>query len=340
MKILEIGDLHFGEKGNSEKFNTQVLNFLSWAVEQAHKHNVDAIVQFGDYYHTRHEINTETLTMGIHGAQLLEASGIDTYALLGNHDLHYLNRLDVSSLNALRRIINIIDEPTMIGDDVYVVPWVNDEFVWQAAVNNHNEAKYLFGHFEFNGFKVNDGYEMEHGLSASELKGYTRVVSGHYHSTQTKGNVTYLGTPFPITMNEANEQHGIFILDTETDEHTFIEYPVMKVVSVPYTRINDVLEMDPDNTSVRIEFPDDLEDETLIGDCTKRLMDAGFSEIKTKYTNKKARTLLESEAVEIAHVDDIDQVVIDHLRAAAEVNGVSNALLEELYVEAKDKGEE
>lgn len=341
MKKLIIGDLHFGEKGNSKKFNQQIIDFLSWSVGIAKQHGVDGIIQAGDYFHTRHEINTETLTYGIKGAEILKDSGIPSYVILGNHDLHYLERLDVSSLNSLRRIVNIVDTPTTLDDgNIVLTPWVANDDIWNTCVDNETNADFIIGHFEFNGFKVNDGYTMEHGLSANALSHYKRVISGHYHSTQTKGNVTYLGTPFPITMNEANEAHGVFILDTETSDLTFIEYETIKVVSIPYEKIDSVMGYDKKNTSIRLEFPDDLEDENLVGVFVQQLIDAGFEEVKSKFKSKKLATILESGDVEVKDVENIDGVVMECIKNSANVDGIDKDLLSDLYSKTIEIGEQ
>ena len=339
MLLMFIGDMHYGEKGNSIKHNQQLIEFSEWAVQLAQEAQVDRIIQAGDYFHTRHELNTETLTMGLRGAEVLSSSEIPVDCLLGNHDLHYLTRLDISSVNALKKTLNVIDKITVIGG-VVITPWIVDEEMWQQLIEYSSTHDYCVGHFEFNGFKVNDGYEMEHGLSHKALKMFVRVVSGHYHSQQTKDNVTYLGTPIPITMNEANEDHGVWLLDTETNEMEFIPYEKVKVLSIPFHRVDEYLYLDPKNTSIRIEFPSDLEDETVISETTKRFIERGFTEVKTKYETTRVKKILEEAEVKVEHVDNIDDVVVKHLKSAPKVAGVQNSLMEKLYRQAIEKGEE
>jgi hypothetical protein len=141
-------------------------------------------------------------------------------------------------------------------------------------------------------------------------------------------------------MSEANEPHGIFVLDTDTDELEFIQYDGIKVVSVVYTQLDEVLSTldDPENTSIRVEFPSTLEDETLISDITKKLMTLGFSEIKTKYTAKKTEEIL-SSVTDLPDADNIDDVVLSNIAACADVAGVDKTLLGEIYQLAIEKAQ-
>lgn len=343
---LCIGDLHFGEKGNSDKFNQQVLDFLRWCVDYANdpKNGIDFIVQFGDYFHTRHKIDVSTLNYGIRGAEILSEFGSgNVFVLTGNHDLYYLDRLDVSSVRTLRELVTVVDTETVLDDgdsSVLMTPWVANGEQWDSIVDKSTEIEYLFGHFELNGFKINDGYEMEHGYTPTALKHFKRVITGHYHSSQTKGNITYLGTPYPITMNEANEDHGVFVLNTKTDSLDFVQYDAIKVLSITLDEYLDIADdLDPENTSIRIEFPDDFDDESLIDETREKLTQRGFGEVKIKYTSKKVSEVL-SSVVEVEEVENIDQSVVLSIKAMTDIPGIKKDKLNKFYNMAIEKGSE
>lgn len=344
MKILQIGDIHFGEKGNSEVFNNQILDFIDWACGVAKDRNITTCVQLGDYFHERNKVNVATLNAGIAGAiQLQQTFGRENvFVLAGNHDVYYKDRVDVSSVNVLAPYVTVISEPTVIpfeNKTVVMIPWIVDNEMWDKIVSMGDDNDYLYSHLELNGFKVNDQYTMEHGYSPKELKRYKRVLTGHYHSPQQMGNIQYAGTPFPISMNEANEAHGVWIHDTETDDLEFIEYTGLRIVSISYTEISSLESYDPATTTVRLEFPDDLEDENLIEECKKLLEDSGFENVKTKYRGKKLQELLEQDT-EVVEVENIDHFVMSSLSAMTDVVGVSTDKLNKLYKLSIERSEE
>jgi hypothetical protein len=107
--------------------------------------------------------------------------------------------------------IVLVDKP-MVDGDVALVPWLVEE-EWRAITNI--KTKYLFGHLELPGFKMNAQVDMpDHGtLNAEHFKHQEMVFSGHFHKRQTKGKVSYIGNPFGHNYSDVwdFERGGIFL---------------------------------------------------------------------------------------------------------------------------------
>ena len=334
-KWIIAGDLHYGEKNNSESFNEEVTKFLEHIIEYAHEHGIKKVCQVGDYFHERHKVNVSTLNHGVNGAKLLrDGFGKDNaYVLVGNHDLYYKDRLDVTSLISISDYVTVVDKLITVGQ-VLMTPWIISDQHWDEVVNAAKTHKFLFAHLELKDFKMNEHYIMEHGQSHRELRGYEKVVTGHYHTTQEKDNITYTGTPYPISMNEANQKHYFFVLDEDAGTLEKIEYDRIKVISLPYDRIDELVNYDPKLTSVRIEFPSELEDESIISEVTKKVGEMNFTEMKVKYEGSTAKRILDVDIGDISEVGDIDELVIKTIRASTAVVGIDAGMLEEIYTES------
>jgi DNA repair exonuclease SbcCD nuclease subunit len=335
---LVIGDLHFGERGDSEKFNNSILDFVEWAIDTGLAHKVDKVVQLGDWFHSRSKIQVQTLNYGVVGAQMLgQVFGRENvYVLEGNHDLFYLDRLDISSINVLSPYVTVIHEPTMVGD-IMMTPWIASGEQWDEVVNASKDAEYLFAHLELNGFMVNDRYEMEHGQSHRELRGYKRVLTGHYHSMQEKDNILYVGTPYPITMNEANEDHGVFIFDDVTGKTTFETYQGIKVISVDHDKLDEVLAElgdDVENTTIRVVFGDDVTDDSIVDEVQEKLSGMAFDGVRIKFNNTKSREIMSAD-IEVSDTENIDDVVVKVIRESVDIDGIDKKMLEALYLQLK-----
>lgn len=339
-KVLLIGDTHSGENGNSPKYNQQVNDMYTWVTQGFP--DVDYVVHLGDWFHARNKIQIDTLNYGIKGAKILQkAYGKDNvYVLCGNHDTYHLTSLEVSSLAAIEPYVTVIDEITQV-EDMLLVPWIVSGEEWDK-IFTYKTAKFCLSHFELNGFYVTDTYKMDHGFSPKALnKSFDLTISGHYHSPQRQGNIQYAGTPIPITMSEANEDHGVWVLDTETGGLDFHVYDKVKVISIPYDELADVIDdLDPENTSIRVEFPDELEDETIITEVRELLDEMKFSSSKIKYRGQKAKQLLESTNEEVEEVENIDQAVLEFLEGSTEVSGIDNTLMKKLYLKSKELSKE
>tara|TARA_Y100000593_G_scaffold93898_1_gene190482 strand:+ start:4444 stop:5472 length:1029 start_codon:yes stop_codon:yes gene_type:complete len=334
---LILGDLHFGERGDSEKFNNSILDFLEWSIDIGTEHQVDKVAQLGDWFHSRSKIQVQTLNYGVVGAQMLgQVFGRENvFVLEGNHDLFYLDRLDISSINVLSPYVTVIHEPTSVGN-IMMTPWIVSGEQWDDIVNASRNHEYLFAHLELNGFMVNDRYEMEHGQSHRELRGYKSVLTGHYHSKQEKDNILYVGTPYPITMNEANESHGVFIFDDETGTIEYEEYQGIKVISVEYADLESVLEElgdDVEKTSIRVVFSDE-NTEDMVEEVQERLSKMEFDTVRIKFNNTKTREILNAD-IEVSDTENIDDIVVRVIRESVDVDGIDKTLLETLYSQLK-----
>ncbi|WGH49705.1 recombination-related endonuclease [Alishewanella phage vB_AspM_Slickus01] len=331
--ICFVGDLHFGEKGNSEKYNNSLLTLCGFIVEESKSRGCSKLFQFGDWHHDRLKINVDTLNKSVEGAKIFSEYFTEAYTIVSNHDIFYRDRLDVSSMKILEPYITVIDKPTKLFDDkVIAVPWVVDGQMWDDVVEMSKSCEYMFAHLELNGFNVNDAYVMEHGHSHVALKHLKKVYTGHYHSPQVKDNIVYCGTPIPITMNEANEKHGIYFFNLKTGDCEFVEYNGVTVVSIPYDKLDEVLATcDPSNSYIRVEFPEDLEDELLISAAQDKLQAANVSEFKIQYVPIAVREILNSDVEDVSDVENIDGVVMQFIDSANSLAAVDNDLLKEIY---------
>jgi DNA repair exonuclease SbcCD nuclease subunit len=167
----------------------------------------------GDWHHHRSQLNILTLDYTMRALRRLNNSFKQTYIMVGNHDLFYKEKRDIHSMVMGSEFPNIhlVDE-ILVKDDVAMVPWlVEDE--WKGVTNI--KSKYLFGHLELPGFKMNANVEMpDNGtLNAEHFKHQEAVFSGHFHMRQGKGKVCYIGNPFGHNYSDVwdFERGGMFM---------------------------------------------------------------------------------------------------------------------------------
>jgi len=189
-------DIHFGLRHNSKEHNEDCIEFLIWFSEQAKKRSAETCIFMGDFHHHRSSINAETQNYMLEAMHIMNNNFDQTFFLVGNHDLYYRENRSVSSSKfaTLFPKINFIDEPQVLKD-VAFVPWlVGDE--WKSIARF--KSRYMFGHLELPGFKMNANVEMpDHGqLNTTHFANQEYVFSGHFHMRQQKGKVSYIGNPF------------------------------------------------------------------------------------------------------------------------------------------------
>ena len=232
MKLCILGDTHFGARGDSLDFHNYFRKFYDdcffpYLVEN----DIKTVFQLGDIFDRRKFINFNTLFLSRkYFFDKCKEHGIQLYTLLGNHDVAFKNTLEVNSpkllLQEYDNIVIYEDFATVEFDGVQVdvVPWIcddNEQEIFQCMKDS--KAQICFGHFEIAGFEMDRGNVCDTGLDKVRLSKYDVVLTGHFHHKSTKGNITYVGTPYEMTWSDYNDPKGFHIFDTDTRDMEFVK---------------------------------------------------------------------------------------------------------------------
>lgn len=234
-KIAILNDTHAGIRNssdifinNAEKFYRDV--FFPYLLE----HDIRHIIHLGDYYDNRKFINFRALNRNRnHFLKPLRDHGITMDIICGNHDTYYKNTNELNSLKELlghyMNEVHIIHKPTVMeydGTSIALVPWICADNEKESLEFIKNcKASILGGHLELNGFEMAKGLENKHGMDPSIFDRFELVMSGHYHTKSTKGNIHYLGSQMEFFWNDAHDPKHFHILDTDTHELTAVHNP-------------------------------------------------------------------------------------------------------------------
>jgi len=213
-KIAGFTDIHFGRKGNDRQANQDNEDFITWFIEEAQAWGAKQMVFCGDWHDNRHNLHVSTMNYSLSNMERLSKAFEKVWFIPGNHDLFYREKREINSVEFGRNIPNmtIINEPTTI-DGVTFMPWLVGE-EWEKIPEI--ESRYMFGHFELPHFFMNGQVEMpDHGgLRSDHFKHQEYVFSGHFHKRQSRGNVVYVGNPFPFNFSDAwDDDRGAFFLE-------------------------------------------------------------------------------------------------------------------------------
>lgn len=223
-KVAAFTDIHFGNKHNSRQHNQDCEEFVKWFIERSKERKCDTCIFLGDWHHHRASVNVSTLNYTMSNLRFLSDAFEHVYIITGNHDLFYREKREIHSLPMGEHFPNItmVDQP-FIKDDVAIVPWlVEDE--WKKVKDI--KTKYMFGHFEIPGFKMNAQIEMpDHGtINRAQFKHQDYVFSGHFHKRQNDGHIHYIGNPFGHNFADAWDfTRGAMFLEWDGDPE-YVDY--------------------------------------------------------------------------------------------------------------------
>lgn len=252
-KILIWSDLHVHPHKRSSERLQHCLDALEWVFKTAIDKKVTKVVFCGDLFHDRQKIDVLTYqrTYEIFEKYLIDKGRpFDLYLLLGNHDLWFLQRWDVSSVNPFRAIpgVTIVDEPKIVdlfheGDEkawpVGFLPYTHDPIEDLKKIDTSGlDYKILFGHIAVDGAVWNamagtiSEVAIEHDgdmvkVDSEIFKNWNEVFLGHYHKEQKLDNLTgtkveYVGSPLQLNFGEAFQHKHVIIYDLETHEKEYI----------------------------------------------------------------------------------------------------------------------
>ena len=169
-------------------------------------------------------------------------AGITMDIIPGNHDVYFKNTNELCSLKELLGYfttnVNIIMKPKVLDYDglgVAVIPWINNSNYKEYTEFAQNcGAPILGAHLELKGFDMMAGMPNPHGMSANVFSRFEMVLSGHFHTKSSQGNVTYLGSQFEFTWADVDDPKYFHVLDTETREIAPVRNPITMFKKVIY----------------------------------------------------------------------------------------------------------
>lgn len=196
------------------------------------KRNIKIVLQLGDFFNSRKEINTRTLHyIKNYFLRLLQKENIRLIVFAGNHDSFYTDDSSIISVGSIEEFENVtvIRKPTLLQTEnninFSIIPWISnekemEEFHTFVKQNPHN---IVMGHFEMRDFEMVAGHVNPKGISPAIFQNFKKVISGHYHIKQFKDNIFYLGAPFQFTWNDYNQEKGFYIYNFQKDYLEFFE---------------------------------------------------------------------------------------------------------------------
>ena len=258
MKIAILGDTHFGARGDSPVFHNYFKKFYEECFfPYLEQNNIKHVIQLGDVFDRRKFINFNSLKQSREYFFEKLNREYKSWMLIGNHDTYFKNTNDVNSPTLLLKEyenITLINQPcdeTFDGLSICMVPWICQE----NGIDCFNalqmtKSQVALGHFEIEGFEMHKGTYCDSGINPDVFTKFDMVLSGHFHTKSTRGNITYVGTPYEMTWSDWGDQKGFGILDTDTREMKFIPNPFKMFHKIWYDdnnkNMDEVLALDFD----------------------------------------------------------------------------------------------
>lgn len=214
MNVLIISDLHLTERKDDE-YRWKIFEVVK---DFATKNSIDKLFILGDLLDRKDRHPAELVNRLVDVLQELKKCFNEIVILKGNHD--YLKPED-PFLAFLKHIpaFHWIDKPLVKEICGYKTLWLphtkTPEEDWKDL--DYKDVSYIFMHQSVIGCKVSNAYEMNHGLNLNFLTAKTKaqIYSGDIHVPQKIGQLTYIGTPHPVSFGDDYQPRMLWLYGKE-----------------------------------------------------------------------------------------------------------------------------
>ena len=247
MKVAIITDQHFGARKGSKHLHDYFKQFYDDVFfPYIEEHGIDTIVDMGDTFDSRKGIDFSALSWAKNNYyDRLRDMGVTVHTIVGNHTAYYKNTNEVNAVDLLLReygnvkVYSKCEEVLLDKLKVLFIPWINAENT-QSSIESIkvSDSKCAMGHLELNGFRAHRGHIMEEGMDGALFEKFERTFSGHYHTRSDNGKIFYLGNPYEMFWNDANDKRGFSIFDTDTLKWEYVNNPNRMFYNIYYEDTN------------------------------------------------------------------------------------------------------
>ena len=349
MKIALLNDTHCGVRNSADIF----INYQRRFYEEVFfpyllENDIKQIIHLGDYYDHRKFVNFKALNENRdHFLNKLREYGITMDIFPGNHDVYYKNTNELCSLKELMghymNEVNIVMEPRVMeygGCNVALLPWINNENYAESIKFIQNcDAQILMGHLELTGFDMMKGVKNTHGMDAETFKRFEMVLSGHFHTRSTQGNITYLGSQMEFTWADAHDQKYFHVFDTDTRQLEMVANPLTMFEKVVYNDAkldyNSITVSHLKDKFVKIVV-EQKKDPYMFDKFVDRIQDLGVHDLKIAETfDEFVGTNVDDEGISVEDTTDLLYSYVDNVETDLDKDKIKG-IMRGIYVEASN----
>jgi DNA repair exonuclease SbcCD nuclease subunit len=320
-QILLYADIHHGitiGKLGSSGLDLRIEDTLEierQITEYCLKNNIKTVIFAGDRFKSRNpDMWLVNLVDELWSRRSLK--GIETYALLGNHDTYKIvsHKSNYSRLWGYSENVRIFSKPDLTyewrgeDDDCISIGFLPYSCELESL---KEKVDLLIFHGCVKGFKDTRGYiPTDEGFELDGLREKCRFfVAGHMHSFEDiQGYGIYLGAPYQIDMLDAGSKRGWVVLDIENFNYEFVESFAPELVVID--NIKDIQKINENQVKGNYMFC--KVEKGIEKDCKRILEEYGARTFRVTAIKEKG-IFLKGIAEDVFSGEDIDKMIVEYV---------------------------
>lgn len=313
-RTLFTADQHIHPHSGSFEKMEHCLEAFRWVYQVAESEGVSSVVSLGDLFHDRQKIHTAAYQRAYEILLGAKEKGVQTYLLLGNHDMYLREAHSIHSIKPLEGVARIITEPETLEIDGIRMDFLPYTETPREALEREfrrgSRSRILCGHFAVSGGIMNQTWGTKYREEGSDpstetevdpalFGDYELVLLGHFHSRQClqkDERVHYVGSPLQVHYGDAHDSRGVTLLDHDTFELRFVENTFSpRYFVIPHDA--DLGDFDLKGGNVRLVAPSDLGGVDLL-DLKKDILETSGASVVEIVTAKESDNRVVEEALD------------------------------------------
>ena len=236
MKIAIIADSHINGWRKSNSFFFYIEKAFDFFIEECEARDVEYIFVAGDTFHSKNEVAAEMLLHINSIIDKLRSKNRKVFLITGNHDTFKKldiekNLLDIYKYFDGIKVVNTYEYIEINDTIIHMLPYYSGNVLIEKLNEINcfeNKKNILISPFGVNGFsllqsELVDIHSYHETVSPKFLKKFNWVYLGHFHGHQTRGNITYVSSPFQSRHGDEFGKHGFIFVDIDDHKFEFIE---------------------------------------------------------------------------------------------------------------------
>ena len=254
MKWVLISDLHFKTSDWMASIEEYTGLFfprenLYKCVDLVKEHNCNGILVLGDVFDR--PLNSHFLVHNVISIFEDIASRVPNIViLLGNHDIAKTKMYNVDDetipyttlLGLKRENIHVVTTVEYLNNNIVLVPYTERRLLVENRENW--EGTTVVTHIGVSGLEIKTGVSIPDEFSFEMLSSYHKVLTGHYHKPQSKGNITVVGSPWAVRNDELFDEKYVWLWDVENDTLSPIPSITPKVVPLEVNSLKQMTDLE------------------------------------------------------------------------------------------------
>ncbi len=191
---------------------------ISCIIQAVKDHSPDYVLFLGDQHHNHAIMHVEVMAFWRDAFRQIGKLQVPVIALVGNHDMPGDGASKSHAMMAYADMpeVRVVERPEVINGHLFI-PYQHSNETFLSILKDHPHQRVVVCHQTFDGGRYENGFFAKNGVPLAGLEDRW-FISGHIHTPQAFGNVTYIGAPRWRSLSDVGIERALVMVELHQNE--------------------------------------------------------------------------------------------------------------------------